>query len=430
MKLSFDKEMDEALRRHARRAVEGSAPSAPGGAHMDADEIGAYAENALPSATRLRYAAHLADCDHCRRLVVSVTLAANVAGELEKQAASPAPARASASSAWRAWLAALFSARAMRYAVPALALVFVGAVAFIALRQARGPESANLIAERRNEAAPMSPSATPPANEPAGIESSPPAVTPATGTLAERESAGRLASNQSTSGRAATTAATPADEVAARRIEETNTSAGAQSVPQAAPAPAQAAEPVIVAEATPRQRENLPLQSAPAGAANTNTAVARERAPQSGGAARGGLAALGRDTTARNAPAAPPPPPSAAANEVVAGPRAADTAGEGRARPRSRSANRTQPAQQAQREEDIRRSDTAETRSAGGRTFRRQGNAWVDTAYRPSLRTINVARGSDQYRALVADEPALGRILQQLGGEVVVVWRGRAYRFR
>ena len=42
-------------------------------------------------------------------------------GELEKQAASPAPTRA-ATVSWRSWLAALFSARAVRYAAPALAL--------------------------------------------------------------------------------------------------------------------------------------------------------------------------------------------------------------------------------------------------------------------------------------------------------------------
>ncbi len=441
MKLSFDKEMDETLRRHARRAAESSAPAAPGGAHMDADEISAYAENFLPSATRLRYAAHLADCDHCRQLVVSVTLAANIAGELEKQAASPEPARASAAPAWRAWLAALFSARAVRYAIPALALVFVGALAFIVLRQAREPESANLVAERRDDAAHAPPGAPPPANEAAGIESSSPAVTSPTGTLAEGERAGRLAANQSTTERAATTtAAPPADEVDARRSEATSAGSGAQSVPQAAPAqptvaptPAQAADQMIVSELPPaRPRENQPLQSAPAGAASSNTGVASASAPQSGGAARDRVATLSRDSSARNAPPAPPPP-SVAANEVVAGPRATDTAGEERARQQGRSSSRRpvrQPSQQAQREEDIARSDPAETRSAGGRTFRRQGNAWVDTAYRPSLRTVNITRGSDQYRALVADEPALGRIIQQLGGEVIVVWGGRAYRVR
>jgi hypothetical protein len=54
----------------------------------------------------------------------------------------------------------------------------------------------------------------------------------------------------------------------------------------------------------------------------------------------------------------------------------------------------------------------------------------VDTAYNSSLSVINVARGSEQYRALIADEPGLRRIAEQLSGEVVVVWKGRAYRIR
>jgi hypothetical protein len=41
----------------------------------------------------------------------------------------------------------------------------------------------------------------------------------------------------------------------------------------------------------------------------------------------------------------------------------------------------------------------------------------------------NVARGSEQYRALVADEPGLRAIAERLGGEVIVSWKTRAYRF-
>ena len=70
-----------------------------------------------------------------------------------------------------------------------------------------------------------------------------------------------------------------------------------------------------------------------------------------------------------------------------------------------------------------------ETRTVGGHKFRKQGSAWVDTAYKSSLSTINVQRGSEQYRALIADETGLRAITQQLGGEVIVVWRGHAYRF-
>jgi hypothetical protein len=66
----------------------------------------------------------------------------------------------------------------------------------------------------------------------------------------------------------------------------------------------------------------------------------------------------------------------------------------------------------------------------GGRQFRQQGNAWVDTAYTQGRATVNITRGSEQYRALTADEPGLRSIAEQLGGEVIVVWKGRAYRIR
>jgi hypothetical protein len=41
-----------------------------------------------------------------------------------------------------------------------------------------------------------------------------------------------------------------------------------------------------------------------------------------------------------------------------------------------------------------------------------------------------LARGSESFRALVADEPAINTIAEQLDGEVIVVWKGRAYRIR
>jgi hypothetical protein len=71
-----------------------------------------------------------------------------------------------------------------------------------------------------------------------------------------------------------------------------------------------------------------------------------------------------------------------------------------------------------------------ETRTAAGRRFRREGGAWVDVNYRSSMSSTGVRRGTEAFRALVADHPEIGRVAEQLGGEVVVVVRGRAYRIR
>lgn len=71
-----------------------------------------------------------------------------------------------------------------------------------------------------------------------------------------------------------------------------------------------------------------------------------------------------------------------------------------------------------------------ETRTVAGTRFHRQGNAWVDVAYQPSLPVVNVQRGSEQFRALVADEPRIRTIAAELDGEVIVVLQKKAYRIR
>ncbi|MDQ1589566.1 MAG: hypothetical protein QOG71_193, partial [Pyrinomonadaceae bacterium] len=109
----------------------------------------------------------------------------------------------------------------------------------------------------------------------------------------------------------------------------------------------------------------------------------------------------------------------------------------------SAAAKRSRPAREAVREKDENRppedakgrasatsKSIAETRNVAGRKFNRQGGAWVDAAYRAGQSYTVVRRNSEQFRALVADEPQLRRVADALGGEVTVVWKGRAYRFR
>ena len=65
-----------------------------------------------------------------------------------------------------------------------------------------------------------------------------------------------------------------------------------------------------------------------------------------------------------------------------------------------------------------------ETRSAGGRKFKRQGSAWVDVKFKSSLPLRRISRGSGEFDEL---DSGLRSIAQQLGGEVIVVWKGKAY---
>jgi hypothetical protein len=76
------------------------------------------------------------------------------------------------------------------------------------------------------------------------------------------------------------------------------------------------------------------------------------------------------------------------------------------------------------------RDEAGESRTVNGRHFQRRSGIWVDASYNSSAATTNFARGSEQYRALIADEPGIDAIVKQLSGEVILVWKGRAYRIR
>src|SRR5213075_1400212 len=109
MKSAFDKEMDALLRAHARQAPPRAVAT---DAHLDADELSAYAEHAVPPSARARYSAHLADCADCRAQVIVLARAAGVADRFAEHAAVVAPLLA---PSWRARLAALFAPGAWRY---------------------------------------------------------------------------------------------------------------------------------------------------------------------------------------------------------------------------------------------------------------------------------------------------------------------------
>src|SRR5215213_5888310 len=142
MREGFDKEIDSLLRRTARAPAgargNGAGASKPD-THLDADELAAFAEGALPEAARSNAVSHLADCGECRALAVNLTSAAGVETKLEKHAV----AASSSSSARepvvkRGWLAAVFAPRTLRYVAPALAVCLVAVVSFIALRSRSG----------------------------------------------------------------------------------------------------------------------------------------------------------------------------------------------------------------------------------------------------------------------------------------------------
>jgi len=119
----FDKEIDAILRKSREDdfAFTNNLQN-----HPDADEISAFAENALPEKTKNLYTAHLADCDRCRRILSNIILLGSeeeavpvfAAAEV-KQIAPSAP-----------WYRKFFAFPNLAYSLGALVLIFGGLIGF------------------------------------------------------------------------------------------------------------------------------------------------------------------------------------------------------------------------------------------------------------------------------------------------------------
>jgi hypothetical protein len=434
MKHSDNTEMDRLLRRYGRRggeALRGAAgeqvrPESNPGSHMDADEMSAYAEGALPEGARSRYFAHLADCDDCRTLVTSLTLAAarNDEDSARVAAIASTPARP-----WREWLAAIFSPPVMRYGVPALALFVVILVAVVATRRTRdtGTSVAQINEESRYSQQPVAEDSKSAANTAAG-------TTATTGNQASSNAAPLV--EQQTQAQPEATPSAPASQ--ATPFEDKEPVLSQERVAKSSPQ--QPGEMKDGTFATESKREQVEVTAAPAAAppnpqptvlsAPSTTTVASDR--DEAGQQRKSKTAGKDDNDAL--PANGRVSGGVVVNRPQVNEDRADTgsAATARATPLGAARRKAPAASKSSGPSDDKRSEKEgepETRSVGGRRFERRGGAWVDTSYNSSRPTTNVARGSEQYRALVADEPTLRTIAERLGGEVIVVWKSRAYRF-
>lgn len=442
MEIDFDKGVDSLLRRDAVARGRERAQSevlALDENHLDADELNSYAENALPAVTRAAYTAHLADCDRCRKTVTAIMLTAPTIAQIA-EVSSEASARAAItedssppvtttpevreSSGWLERLRAIFAPTVLIYAVPALVLLFVGVAAFVALRTDRDGEQ-QLTAARQAEptveqmVTTNNNSNTATATSSSEANSAAPNISTSSANMANSNTgamssntarvAPRASGTDTTNERDAATeerAATPAPNFAPSPLETNSRTLNAPPENRAdALRRAQTTDDDGVAARTRNTQPN-----ASAGNMNAGPVPQQQQTAPTGG----GRAA--RDESERAASESSPSPPS----DGVAGRR--------RATPSQPSA-RGQVATGAATT-DARTVTNAPTRTIAGREFRRQGGVWIDTAYRPGAATVNVRRGSEQFRALAADEPIISTIAAQFGGEVIVVVRGRAYRIR
>ena len=362
-------EIDLLLRRLSRR--QGTA--APDN-HLDADELSSYAENALPAAARARYTEHLAECSRCRELVVQLSSAAGVVVAEE-------PSRIAAPSGLRKFLASLFSPMVLRYAVPAMGLIVVAVIGLTVFRrQPLNGRPAEMVATSQQADAPAVAQET----KPHGNYTF--AVPDKSGSVSPAPEPRRGRTEAEPPPPVATPAAnTPTDankQVPVAKTESTTVATAA--APPAAPKPAETSDELRKQDA----EEQKKLEQARAAA---TPQAERERDFRAGAVAPAGVG-----TTRR-----------AAKREDAAQNRAGEA-----------------PLQLGEKD-----GDDSETRTVAGRRFRKQRGIWVDTAYAGGA-TTDFSRGSEPYRSLVADEPEIKKIADQLDGQIIVVWKGRAYKIK
>lgn len=362
--------------------------------HLDADELNSYAEDALPQVTRARYTSHIADCARCRKLIASLTMSGN-----QQEVAAPADSTP-AKSFWEK-LSSFLAPPVWRYATPVLALSLLIVVGLITLRQFReenlvaSNEPRNTELRSRQAEAVGDKTASPSSaeteqsqpNETARSSGSPTAEK----TAPTDESKSALAKEQASRGQQAQ------DRESGKQLPKTVDETVTVVQPTYAPEPVASTPPppkqVAIArptEVNENKQEKLKRDTV---GERDQRAGARKDVDQADDAAT---------RPAKNQPA-----PAA-----------------------GRAAARSEESSGADNQAKRRADSSAATRSVAGRQFRREGNAWIDTAFSSGSSATQVKRGSEQFRALIADEPGLKTVTDQLSGVVVVVWKGRAYRIQ
>ena len=382
MNLDFDKEIDTLLRKTQRDGpvYVGDVVASP---HLDADEISAFAENALPEKTRPLYMKHLADCDRCRTLLSNV-LRMNAEAAPMAAAASPLPAITIAERGLP-WYRKLLLFPNLAYVMGSLVLIFGGFLAFTVIRNA-SLDGGTMVSQ---------------APEPAETRGGPNFQTEPEFNNADTatNSMANMAANSASNSNSSMRPVSSDPGIAGPRTGDNNfvlDGAEAETGAAAAPAPPPVAAAAQPAPKDVRERDDLALKTKPeAKAADITSADAAKsdiskqqqyNIPTQSGPMRNNESQYNRQL-----------------ENLDKRSRAAAKRAEGR-------------------DED----GSGGRRVVGGKTFERKQSVWYDTTFqgRP---TINVRRGTPEFGRL---DSGLRSIANNLSGTIVVVWGAKAYRIQ
>jgi hypothetical protein len=409
--------MDVLMRRYAKGARRTSVSTD----HLGADELNAFAEGALPAATRSRYVSHLADCDDCRTVVSQLAMAAG--------AGAIAQAPASESFEKRSWwqsFGALLSMPALRYAASAAVLLAVVGIAFVVWRQNTQQRNSSLVV--RNESkdteaeavnSPPSSVVSQPYSQPSTARDTQTTVQPTPG--ADRNKVGESPVIEAAP-KTARDAIAPPESTIIASDRALKAPPRTDATPSYAPPPPKDNYKVAAGEREQTQQQLQQQQTNVAGNVQhggPRRNESNEKYKSSDDRGRTLDLAKGRDEDSTRGGTNQPTPTENKQERNI------------QARAGTLNSMPATPAKEIS--EETRKSDKAgraqsdEITSAGGRKFRRVGGIWVDLKFKSSMSLTTVSRASGDFAAL---DSKLRSIAQQLGGEVVVVWKGKAYRIR
>ena len=407
---SNDAQIDVLLRRYAKHNRGEATPE-----HLDADELNAFAEGSLPSAARASYVSHLADCDNCRQLASQLAMSAGAVAKAETVGSTEAQ-RAS----WSQRMAAFFAPRTLRYAAFAFVLIAAAGVLFLV---ARRPANNSALVAQNDQVNQPAATAVKPADQvapQANVGNSARPDTDRNGNIAEPSPNPKAVQERDESKVAATTSAPP--------------KSSGETLPAATPALAMKRA----------ESESRPSYAPPPPGETQGVETRSREQSKVGGLARGPRKSASTDDKYKAT--------DRVAELTIAKDRAADesnraatnqsaqnnrvAAQEKRGGPRRSQENVAQSNQL--QIEPLQKENTGttspakpeaapETRSVGGRKFRRQGNSWVDLKFKSSMSVKNITRGSDEFSSL---DSGLRSIASQLSGEIIVVRKNKAYRIR
>jgi hypothetical protein len=383
MELEFDKEIDAILRK--ARGSTGAGVNTANGTHPDADTIAAFAENALPQKTKLLYMKHFADCDRCRKQLSQMAMM-----NTEADAAAASPVSAPVAEVTLPWYQRLFTTQGLAVAMGALVLTLGAGLVYLMIQNSTDANNVSVSQVTEQEAPRSAPafggdadiSADTNANTANALTSN------SAANIAGLPQSGQIAVNASEVGAgtglgstAANTTlgasrAQPEDE---RKTAVTDSVTGAEPPRPAAPPP-----PPVSLDVSEGEDGKKDADGAKGEAKKLELSKRRETDDQRG---------YRRDA----------PPAAAKAGPARAG-----------------------PLQSQSNQVNNQSFEMPVTRRVGGKSFNNRDGAWYDTAYRGQA-TINYRRSSVDYKQL---DPAARNIADTIGGTVVIVWKGKAYRIQ